>query len=120
MKYLKTALRLREILQERKMTAQELSDKSGVGKSSISHYYNGNNAPHTINAGKMADVLGVNPMWLMGFDADKYVIETEPRNENGISRRLLAYVSLLNKDGIKKLEERAEELSELSKYRKGE
>ena len=102
------------------MTAQELSDRSGVGKSSISHYVNGNNAPHTINAGKMADVLRVNPMWLMGFDADKYSIEIAKEKDTGLPARLLAYLSLLNPEGMKKLEERAEELSELNKYRKEE
>lgn len=68
MKYPETARRLSYILNLRDMTAQELSNRSGVGKSSISHYINGNNEPHSHNAGKMAKVLNVDPQWLMGFD----------------------------------------------------
>lgn len=38
MKYPITAKRLREAMEAMNLTAQELADKSGVGKSSISHY----------------------------------------------------------------------------------
>lgn len=68
MKYPITALRLREAMEKKNLSAQELADKSGVGKSSISHYVNGNNEPKSINAAKLAEVLEVSPMWLMGFD----------------------------------------------------
>lgn len=64
------------ILQLRQMTAQELSDRSGVGKSSISHYVNGSNEPHNKNAWKMAKVLKCNPQWLMGFDVSFEMPET--------------------------------------------
>lgn len=121
MRYEKTALRLRNILSERNMTAQELANRSGVGKSSISHYINGNNEPHTLNAGKMAAVLNVNPMYLMGYDVS-IEIDAEAKEEKTISmaKRLLAYMERLNPEGIKKLEERAEELTEMSKYTKKE
>lgn len=68
MKYPETAKRLSYILNLRRMTAQDLANRSGVGKSSISHYINGSNEPHNKNAGLMAEVLEVNPQWLMGFD----------------------------------------------------
>ena len=68
MKFPEISRRFGYILNLRKMTAQELSDKSGVGKSSISHYVNGSNEPHNKNAAKLASVLNVNPQWLMGFD----------------------------------------------------
>ena len=68
MKYPETAKRLSYILNLRKMKPQELANKSGVGKSSISQYLNGNHEPQNTNAGAMAEVLHCNPMWLMGFD----------------------------------------------------
>ena len=71
-KYNEVAKRLREALHESKMTAQELSNRSGVGKSSISHYMNGFHCPSNINAGKMAKVLNVYAAWLMGLSDDKY------------------------------------------------
>ena len=71
MKYEKTAKRLMKALSDNNMRAQELSNKTGIGKSSISHYINGFHAPSNISAGKMADVLGVSPLWLMGFDVEE-------------------------------------------------
>ena len=71
MKYEKTAKRLMKALSDNNMRAQELSNKTGIGKSSISHYINGSHAPSNISAGKMADVLGVSPLWLMGFDVEE-------------------------------------------------
>lgn len=124
MRYPETAMRLRKILAEKNMTAQELANRSGVGKSSISHYINGNNEPHTLNAGKMADVLGVNAMWLMGYDVkinEGVDIKVEwHKNESKVEKykHLLRYVELLNPEGIAKLEERAEELTEMKKYKK--
>ena len=68
MKYPETAMRLRKALEDKGMSPQELANKSGVSKGSISLYLSGKNEPRTRNAGKMADVLEVEPMWLMGFD----------------------------------------------------
>ncbi|MFR6462050.1 MAG: helix-turn-helix domain-containing protein [Anaerostipes hadrus] len=39
-----------------------------VSKASISQYLNGSHAPSNISSGKMAKILNVNPVWLMGFD----------------------------------------------------
>ena len=80
-----TAKRLVLALSNANMKARELADKSGVNKSSISQYVNGTHAPSNINAGKMAKVLGVNPVWLMGYDVpmnsdittDEYYIDQE-------------------------------------------
>lgn len=50
------------------MKQQELADKSGVSKNSISQYLSQRSIPSNISAGKMATVLGVNPVWIMGYD----------------------------------------------------
>ena len=102
------AQRLSEALNDKKMKPQELADKSGVNKGSISLYMNGKGAPGNLNAGKMAEVLEVNPMWLMGFSADKYninapvdyllndiQIEVERMND-GAKEKLLEYAKFLN------------------------
>lgn len=65
-----TAKRLQFALSNANMSQQELVEKSGVGKSSISHYINGSHAPSNISAGKIARVLGVEPLWLMGFEVE--------------------------------------------------
>jgi transcriptional regulator with XRE-family HTH domain len=46
----------------------ELARRSGVSKSAISHYTHARNAPTNITAGKLARVLGADPVWLSGFD----------------------------------------------------
>lgn len=63
-----TAKRLSLALSNANMKPQELADKSGVSKSSISQYVNGSHSPSNISSGKMAPILNVNPLWLMGFD----------------------------------------------------
>ena len=63
-----TAKRLSLALSNANMKPHELADKSGVSKSSISQYVNGSHAPSNISSGKMASILKVNALWLMGFD----------------------------------------------------
>lgn len=66
-----TSKRLKQAMNENRLTAQELANKAGIGKASISQYVNGSHAPSNLSAGKLANVLGVDPMWLMGFDVPK-------------------------------------------------
>ena len=68
MKYEKTAKRLMKALSDNDMRAQDLANATGINKASISQYVNGSHAPSNISAGRMADVLDVSPLWLMGFD----------------------------------------------------
>lgn len=65
-----TAKRLQFALSNANITQQELAEKSGVSKASISQYVNGSHAPSNISSGKMGKVLSVEPMWLMGFDVE--------------------------------------------------
>lgn len=69
MKNPETAKRIRHILELKGIAPVDLSAMSGVSKASISQYMNGSHAPSNISAGKIATVLGVNPVWLMGFEA---------------------------------------------------
>ena len=75
MKYALTAERIKEAMNDLHMTQQELADKSNIGKSSISHYVNGSNEPGNKSAYLLAQVLKVNPAWLMGLDAPKNLIK---------------------------------------------
>lgn len=71
MKHEKTARRLRDAMAERNIIAQDLAERSGVSKASISQYINGSHKPSNVSAGKMAEVLEVSPLWLMGFDVPR-------------------------------------------------
>ncbi len=65
-----TAKRLKLALSNANMNQQELAEKSGVSKASISQYINGSHAPSNISSGKIGKILNVEPMWLMGFDVE--------------------------------------------------
>ena len=47
----------------------EFCRRTGIGKSSVSQYMSGTNAPGTITAQKIGEAFHLNPMWIMGFDA---------------------------------------------------
>jgi transcriptional regulator with XRE-family HTH domain len=141
-KNITTATRLRIAMERKNITAKELSVKSGVSEPSISQYVHGIFAPKNITAGKLADALNVDPMWLMGFDVEMlpqktriehfdYFVEgatdiagTIPEyDERGHKiQELFSHMKVLNTDGIEKLIDRAKELEEVQKYRmdKGE
>lgn len=68
MKYPISAQRILDCLHEYNMSAQDLSNKTGLNKASISQYVNGKNVPNNVNAGKIAEVFDVKPAWIMGFD----------------------------------------------------
>lgn len=85
MKYEKSAYRLREALDENRMSQQELADKAKINKASVSHYVNGSHEPGNKSAYQMAKVLGVTPAWLMGFDVPKYPSKTVEEAEHELT-----------------------------------
>lgn len=99
MKYPETARRLKETMDECGIISQELADKSGVHKSSISQYLSGSHKPSNISSGKMATVLNVNPVWLMGFDVPKQITKIEihhvPVLQNLLGEDIAEMVSVL-------------------------
>lgn len=87
MKYELTAKRLKQALNNRNMIPQELAEQSKVNKASISQYINGSHAPSNISSGKMGPVLGVNPLWLMGFDVPMIPDNTQNTDLANYSKR---------------------------------
>lgn len=67
-----TAKRIRELASINNEKAQDICDKTGVSKYSMSQYFNGVHAMSNVNAKKISDVYGVDPLWLMGFDVPMY------------------------------------------------
>lgn len=80
----------------------ELARRTGIGKSSISQYVNGTNAPGNITASKIGNAFGLDPMWVMGFDvpmnkAEKKLQElAEDKHDTDM---LLKYFGMLNDKG---------------------
>lgn len=68
MRYPETAKRLKLAMDLKGMKAVELSNRTGVLRSSISQYLSGMHSMKNSTAGLIAECLGVSPVWLMGFD----------------------------------------------------
>lgn len=68
--------RIRIALDCRDMSANELSLKTKINKSSISRYLSGAYEPKYNAIAKMSQVLRVQPAWLMGYD-----VPMEPDDE---------------------------------------
>ena len=68
MKYPEIKERFEQVLSKKGITARELAERSAVNETSISQYVNGHHKPSNISSGRMAEVLGVDPLWLMGYD----------------------------------------------------
>ena len=124
MKYELTAKRLLLALSNSNMKPQELADKSGVSKSSISQYVNGSHSPSNISSGKMGEILNVNPLWLMGFDVpmqSEYGYETSSQSpKKGITinvlGRVAAGIPIEAVENIIDTEEITEELARTGKF----
>ena len=63
-----SAFRINEAMNDIGMSQQELADLTKLGKASISHYVNGHHQPGNKAVLALANILGVNPAWLMGYD----------------------------------------------------
>lgn len=61
--------RIKQLIDSRCDGSQQVfADRVGIGKSSVSQYVNGTNFPTNVRAKQIADIFGVSPMWIMGFD----------------------------------------------------
>ncbi len=50
------------------ISQQEICDRTGIGKSTMSMYMNGKHIPRQDKISVIADAFGIDPAWLMGYD----------------------------------------------------
>ena len=60
--------RIRELLNHFQINQTEFCKKTGVQKSALSNYLNGNRLPRQDQLFKIADSFNVSAAWLMGYD----------------------------------------------------
>lgn len=70
--------RLKEAMSLKGLKQVELCEKTGIGKSSMSHYINGTHSPTTDRVYLIAKALGVNEAWLLGYDAPMEIEHIKP------------------------------------------
>lgn len=106
--------RLKEAMQKRGLTARELANKSNISEASISRYLSGKLIPKQATIQALAKALGVDPVWLLGYDpvapdndivTDQMLIEQVnlAKLSEANQARLLAYYQALldSQDGVK-------------------
>ena len=95
-----SAFRINEAMNDIGMSQQELADLTNLGKASISHYVNGHHQPGNKAVLALANVLGVNPAWLMGYDVPKYDRNSRiivPKRNNSDAEEIKKAIKLYRK-----------------------
>ena len=64
------AQRLKEIMNIRNVRARDITERTGISASKISHYLKGDYDTKQITIMKLARYLRVNEVWLIGYDCD--------------------------------------------------
>ena len=77
--------RFNKIISIRDMKPVELAEKTGLSKSTISHYMSGYTKPKSDRLYMLAKTLNVNEAWLMGYDV---AMEGEPSLEEIITSQI--------------------------------
>ena len=67
--------RLIQVLREKNITPKELSEKTGIPKSSISQYMSGYAKPKQDRIYLISKALDINPTWLLGYDVDINIVK---------------------------------------------
>ena len=101
------------------MTQEELGNRLGVQKSAIRKYEKGivDNIPRNRIA-LMAEIFGVDPVWLMGFD-DEQDHQSEAKQAKHDAYKLVQTFLKLNDVGQAKAIEYLSDLADNAKYTEG-
>lgn len=72
--------RLVELMDYYNLSQTELCKRTGLQKSALSNYLNGDREPRQTQLSLIADPFNINPAWLMGYDVPMFMpqpIDTE-------------------------------------------
>lgn len=74
----KFAERFSDLVKNSSIEVSKLAEMLGIkSKSTIYRYMNGEMAPKLTTVKYASEIFNVNPLWLMGYDVDKYVTKTD-------------------------------------------
>lgn len=93
MKYPEIAKRFEYIMNLRGLKQVDLVNKTGISKASIHQYVKGIHCPENDRAFLLAQVLRVNPVWLMGFDVPMEEVE-EKVNDSEHLKKYREFINL--------------------------
>ena len=64
--------RIKELIRDLQLNQTDFCEKTGIQKSALSNYLNGDRTPRQDQISKIADAFNVSPSWLMGYDVPMY------------------------------------------------
>lgn len=74
--------RIKELMDYYHINQTELCKRTGIQKSALSNYLNGDREPRQKQVSMIADHFNVNPTWLMGYDVPMFLNETPNKPYN--------------------------------------
>lgn len=83
--------RILELLEITGDTQADMVRKTGIDKSAISHYINGQREPRQDKIIAIANAYNLNPAWLMGLDVSMNPAAYDPINDNAEAGLSAAY-----------------------------
>ena len=98
MKSSNSNIRIRSLLNELGISQTEFCEQTGLTKSALSNYLNGDRTPRQDQIDKIAATYSINPAWLMGYDVpmrndeDKYYELMIENRINRDSRELIEHI----------------------------
>lgn len=66
--------RLKELMDLLEINQTEFCKRTGLNKSALSNYLNGDRVPRQDKIAMIADAFGIDPAWLMGYDTVPYAM----------------------------------------------
>lgn len=100
MKSSNSNIRIRSLLNELGISQTEFCEQTGLTKSALSNYLNGDRTPRQDQIDKIATTYAINPSWLMGYDVpmrndeDKYYEILLERHQNKNTREFIELMKL--------------------------
>lgn len=96
--------RLKQSILESQLSQKDIADKAGISTSLLNKYLKGVSEAGNHKLLLLANALGVNPVWLMGYDVDKYEIpdSSHPNDEKReLMQRINNYCSKASNEELK-------------------
>ena len=119
--------RIKELMEYFGINQTELCGKTGLQKSALSNYLNGDREPRQDQISIIVDPFNVNPAWLMGYDVSMFLNKESTAPSSPVApvqlRRdeteLLDKYNMLNDIGRNKAYDYVSDLTENEKYIQG-
>lgn len=120
--------RIKELMEYFGINQTELCGKTGLQKSALSNYLNGDREPRQDQISLIVDPFNVNPAWLMGYDVSMFLNIKPAAAESSLDApvqlrqdetNLLDKYNMLNDLGRSKAYDYVSDLTENEKYIQG-